>query len=190
MTKDNANFQQGQSPSEQEGTPMWGAPLDVHHSRREYVRSLGGAQSVLPDSDELGYNTRRQPHMGDELVRMAGALQQAQYDHTIQVLRGMAGKADYPDGGSTGPAQGKVKAVQQYGLGPGYARRAAEGHDPISTTPPTDYFRRPEGLEKYMGAKGLVPEGGYGSGYGSWDRGSQFHTMGDDIGALFDQEQQ
>ena len=103
MSKNKANFSQGSSANEQTGEPVWvEAPPDVAHSRRSYMGWK---------NPELGYNTRKEPRMGDELLRMAGNLQQGQYEHALWRRRGMPGVQDHPDGGSKGPPQGKIKAV-------------------------------------------------------------------------------
>jgi hypothetical protein len=177
--KSRQNFDQGTSASEQEGPGAFYPypPVDVVHSEREYV-GLGS----------LEYNTRRQPHMGDdleEMARNASVLNQGQHEHTIAVLRGMPGKAVGPDG--TPRTSGKIKAIHQFGLGPAVAQPGPQGHDPI-TDPPTDYIRRPEGLDRYVGARDVLRQGDCGPSFPREHERSQFQTqtMGEDILAGFE----
>lgn len=179
-----ANLDQGRSANEQTGEPAL-APIDVAHSRKQYV----GWRDT-----ELGYNVRQEPRMSDP-AHQAVNLQQGQFEHALWRPRGMPGIQDYPDGGSGGPPQGKIKAVHHhdYGLGPLVRRPADLGHDPIEDSADADYLHNPTGprpdvLDKYVGASALLPQPtGPGSGFPLEHTASQFETMGDDIGAtLFD----
>jgi hypothetical protein len=174
----NQNFDQGASAAEREAFPE-GPKFDQMGVRREYV-GLG----------QLARDTRRQPVMGDELVRMAGNLSSPQMQHGLiwEQRGGTSQKQNFPDGTGHGGLRspspsGKIKATIRYdnGLGPAYARPGPSGHDPAATDQPTDYLHNSEGLERYVGAKDILQPSEYGSGFPVTHRLSQFPVMGDDI---------
>jgi hypothetical protein len=184
-TETAANFAQGHAVAEREEATGWGSssdsasplPLDQHHTRRSYM-----------GYGELPQDARRELALpGDELARLVVNVSPAQIVHTAMTRpRGMPGKRVFADG--TGPT-GRIKAVhrQDYGLGPAYARPAAEGHDPGADQVDTDYLHQPSGprpgvLDKYMGAAQLLPQPtGYGSGFPTEHAGSQLPVMGDEL---------
>jgi hypothetical protein len=183
------SFDQGRSTGEAEGTPLYGGPDQFRRVSGGVDGYMGAAELLPADSgrrnEPVNGNIAPERHevMGTWALRAAENLAEPQMAHGLtRLLRGMPDKQDYPDGGSKGPPQGKIKAVHQhdYGLGPAYARPGPG--DPVNTTAPTDYFRRPAGpLDRYMGAKELLPSAEYGSGIPREYTRSRFPTMGDDL---------
>jgi hypothetical protein len=184
----NPDFAQGASTNEREGSAAsWGAPsdsappVDQMNSRREYA-GFG----------QLPQDTRRQPVMGDEVKRMASNLCTPQAAHSLiwEPRGGTSRQCPLPDGtGYHGSTQmpspsGRIKSVIRHddanGLGPAYARQGPQ-EDTRAGNPPADYLRSQSPLDKYVGAKDILREGDWGSGFPAGQEQSQVPTMGEDI---------